>query len=571
MKPVNVKTLCSFGIAIIALLSAPAQFVSAQTMVPEGIHRFPESLGPLADPGFYSQTSPMFSYTNWKNDASGNDKNIFILTLTKISNPFQIPNTYPTTKSLPPVAQKTYPKQAVILSATSTGVFPRWQLTFNDGPSTPTTKSFGLLRYHPSLGIYTVMNQDTKSDEDRGDLLILDSTFHQIDLLKSVILNTHDFQLLRMKNGNWEIITTLAATPTYFDSLDKNYQIANMVYDHSTFKGVLWTCGPTTQTVDSAEWYNICNRCDAHPNMMAQQNSKAVSNPNNYNSAYDMFHVNSMQSYSWSKDSLLVAVSEKNDDKIRFWWIVDSSDVWVTRDMFRLGGDYDNYNNFTLPDSLAFKINRGHNFRIVGRHDNTLIASYYDNEVCDTLLPARGLILELDIENKISRILQQVTQGSRSEGGGNLQVLLDKTYPLTPDIVKRANLCIDWGMCAPDNKRKGWEISVMNPNSQTIVGITVTDLGYSDHYMVPNNSTYQAKASYKLPIPSSPIIYTIKGDSVILTTKLVHPTWINGAKTQSIVLPIQKKGQPITTVWVRGKTDETMIGELWEHINLPSK
>jgi hypothetical protein len=165
-----------------------------------------------------------------------------------------------------------------------------------------------------------------------------------------------------------------------------------------------------------------------------------------------------------------------------------------------------------------------------------------------------------------------------------MYVMLDETTPVTPDKVLNANRCIDWGgwnkfytkitsgyYPSGEGDSKCWEISVLNPKDQPIVGITITDLGHYTHYQVVSNSEYQAQSWYKLPIPKSPITYSIKGDSVIFTTKLVNPTWITGAKTQSITLPIGKKTDPKITVWVRGKTDETMVGELWENIGLPVK
>ena len=413
------------------------------------------------------------------------------------------------------------------------------------------------------------MKQDAKR-EDRGTLIILDSTFHKIDVIPNLVANSHDYQLTKMPNGNWQFVTTLAAPPKYFDKEDKTYEITCMVYDHNIFKRQLWSCGPTIQTVDSAEWYPIFHGCQALP--------KKAYNPN------DMFHANSWQSFPWSKDSLLVAVSEKNDNKIRFWWIVDSAGRWVTRGMFRLGCQKDAYNNFTFPTDPGFQISGGHNFRMLGKHQNEIIATYYDLEECDTLLSARGLVLSLDFEKKTCRILQQTIQGGHEESQGSMQLMLDETQPVTPQLALNANRCMDWGgwnkfytgvtsgyFPNGDTGTRLWELGVLNPKSQPIVGITITDLGNYSHQLVVSNCEYQAQARYKLPIPSSPITCTLKGDKVTFTTALVNPTWITGAKTPSITLPLRKKTDPKATIWVRGKTDETMVGEIWERINFPSK
>ena len=544
------------AINIIFLLLAFAHFANAQIALPNGVARFPQSLGTLADSSFYQGYAPMYSTVNFENDSSGNKQNIFILALSRITD-------FPShTESFRDHKKVVYKTQASLLSGTKAGVFPRWELFFPDNTSDQPFKNFGALRYHPEYGIYTVMKQDPETKKDRGSLLILDSTFHQIDFLHGVIFNTHDYQLLKLPNGNWNIITCAENPPTYFDSLDMNYEINSWEYEHSELKRQLWKCGPTVKTIDSAEWVTIATGCAAHPGMF--------NNLTGYNGPHDMFHENSAQAFPWSKDSLLVAISEQNTNKIRFWWIVDSSGISVTRGMFRFGSVTDFYSDFTFPDNPDFKINKGHSFSILGKYQNTIFASFFDNEVCNSDLSARGLILSIDLYKRECKLLQQNTDGCRSVAAGNMHVMLSQTPPATPTSILNANRCINWGMPDPGNLPGCFETTVMNPAGKTIVGITVTDLEYHKYHPMVN-SDYQSQAWYQLPIPSRPITYTIKGDSVILKTNFVSPTWITGATTSTITLPIHKKGEPVVTIWVRGKTDETMVGELWENINLPSK
>ena len=535
----------------------------AQHSLPSGVAHFPETLGPQANPAFYRECLPMYSSVNLQNDLSGNHRELFMLTL----NTFQAPKGIDHLDS----SDKIYPSQALLFSASKEGVFPRWQMNFKDDTGSTQESVLGIFRYYPEFGVYTIV----RNEEVRGHgttLQILDSTFHTLTTIPRAVPNAHDFQLLKTRDGNWQVISTQRGHPAYFHPDDQNYAIASTVYDHNNAARLQWVCGPTTSTVDSAEWYNIITNCPANPARRIK--------------AHDMFHANSWEVFPWAKDSLLLAVSEKMDNKVRFWWIVDSAGTWVTRKMFRLGSynqgffTEDRFNDFTFPGESRFQIEGGHNFRMLGRSGNNILASYFDDEDCDASMPARGLILSMDMVHKTAYLLQQTMQGSHASGRGGMQVMLDKKAPVTSAAVMNADRCVAWGgygrmsanvprsyFPSDDTAKRYWEISVLNHNNQTIAGITITDEGTYSGYKVLNNTEYQAEAFYTLPVPSRPITFKITHDGVKLTSTFVHPTWMTGEKTNSITIPLAK-AQEISRIWVRGKTDETMDGELWEHIDI---
>ena len=534
-----------------------------QAPLPSRVAHFPETLGPHANPAFYRECLPMYSSFNPANVLTGNHDKLFILTL----NTFQAPKGVDHSDSL----TKIFPSQALLFGAGKEGVFPRWQMNFKDDTGSTQESVLGIFRYYPEFGVYTLV----RNEEVRGHgttLQILDSTFHTLTIIPGAVPNAHDFQLLKTTEGNWQVISMLRGHPSYFHPDDQNYAIASSVYDRNNTAKLQWVCGPTTSTVDSAEWINTYNNCPA--------------NPNRHIKAHDMFHPNSWEVFPWSKDSLLLAVSEKMDNKVRFWWIVDSAGTWVTRKMFRLGSynhgffTEDRFNDFLFPAESRFQIEGGHNFRMLGRSGNNIIASYFDDEDCDVSMPARGLILSMDMVDKTAFLLQQTVQGSYASGRGSMQVMLDRKTPVTNSTVLNADRCVAWGgygrmsanvphsyFPSDDTTKRQWELSVVNSNNQTIAGITITDEGPYSGYKVLNNTEYQAEAFYRLPIPSRPITYKLTHDGVNLTTGFVHPTWLTGETTNSITIPLSKV-QEIKRMWVRGKTDETMAGELWEHIEL---
>jgi len=530
----------------------------AQIPLPADVKHFPQTLGPNTIRSFYKECLPMYSSVHLENDSFGHP-NLFILTL----------NTFQSTEGthLPEHCMKVYPSQALLLSCNKEGVFPAWVMNFKDDTSATQENMLGLFQYHPDLGVYTLV----RNEESRGrgtTLEILDSTFHTLALIPRCINNAHDFQLSKTTTGEWLVLSVQRPHPVYFYPEQINYAITSTAYDHLNQPRRLWSCGPTPETVDSNEWNHIYEHCDAFP--MRKFN------------AGDMFHINSWQTFNWAKDSLLLAVAEKNDNKIRFWWIVDSSGTWVKRGMFRLGeyieglNPKDRFNDFVFPTEKAFHTTGAHNFRMLGKYQGSIIASCFDDEDCDALMPARGLILSLDVIGKTAYVLQQTSQGSYSTGRGSMDVMLEKNKRVTPQNILHANRCIAWGgygkkFSEPngyfpdgDTSKRRWQISVVNPNNQTIVGLTLSDEGLHDFDKVLNNTEYQAQAFYQLPVPHRPITYQLIGNSVTLVTNLVHPTWSTGDTTSTISLPDSVKER----VWVRGKTDETMVGELWESIDL---
>jgi hypothetical protein len=543
------------GSLIILLLLICIGVLNAQMPLPTGVSYFPETLGRIADSRFYSDCQPLFSSVNMKADVGGNHKNLFILTMSLFeSKPVSVPEG---------CIVKTYPTQALLLSADSIGLFPRWITNFNDDSAATDANILGLFRYYPEYGVYTYVRND--GYRAAGDnLMILDSTFHQVDLIPFCISNGHDFQLSKTPDGKWQIISCRKSSHPHTGKFEDDYSIISYIYDHDTIQSKTWICQPTKATIDTAEWSSIYTHCDAV--------HKGGKRPD------DTFHPNSWQAFEWSKDSILVAVSERNDDKVRFWWVTDSAGKWVTRDMFRLASYNNCFNDFSFPFDPQFQISGGHNFRILRRLGNTILASYYDDEQCSGKIPARGLVLSMDLEKKICHVLQYRSQGSYATGRGNIHVMLDGKNEITAQSLLKSNTCLAWGGWAPspnspakgyfpsnDTSKRCWEISVLNPQNQTIVGITVADLGYYTHHIVLNNSEYQAQAWYDLPIPSHPIQCAISGNQVTLTTDFVHPTWITGDTTSTITVTMPGKDKSVR-IWVRGKTDKTMVGELWENI-----
>ena len=529
--------------------------LNAQMPLPVGVSYFPETLGAKADSGFYRGCLPFFSSVNMSADTRHSGMNLFIQTMSLYeSKRVSIGEN---------CVKKIYPTQALLLSVNNAGVFPRWIMNFEDDSAETEANILGLFRYYPEYGVYAFVRND--SYRALGDnLLILDSTFHKVDLIPFCITNGHDFQLSKTADGKWQIVSSLKSSHPYTRKFEDDYSILSCVYDHDTVQRKVWTCKTTKGNVDTAEWNAIYTHCDAlRQGGMRQDNT---------------LHPNSWQAFNWSSDSLLVAVSERNDDKVRFWWVVDSAGKWVTRDVFRLGSYNDHFNDFSFPYDPEFQTSGGHNFRVLSRKGSPILASYFDDEQCSGKIPARGLILSLDLEKKICHILQQRSQGSYATGRGNIQIMTDNDEKITAQSLLKSNCCIAWGGWAPspnspakgyfpsnDTIKRCWEISVLNPQNQTIVGITGADLGYYTHHIVLDNSEYQAEAWYNLPIPSYPIQFTVSGNLVTLKTDFVAPTWITGDTTSTITMAIPAKGQSLR-IWVRGKTDKTMVGELWENI-----
>lgn len=498
----------------------------------------------------------MFSAVNPAVDTSAAHRHLFIATMSLFeSRKVTAPDDY---------AIKTYPTQAMLLTADSGGIFPRWIMNFRDDTAATQQNVLGIFRYYPEFGVYAMV-RNKRFREPAMPLLIMDSAFHLLDSLPHAVGNGHDFQLLKTADGKWAVISREPAPGKYFKPFNQNYVVSYDIYDHDTLQKKLWTCGPDETTVPAAEWESIHVPCRSD-------------HFTPFNSA-DMFHANSWDVFNWAPDSMLVAVSEKNDNKVRFWWIVDSAGNWVARDIFRLGAASDPYNSFSFPDEPAFQLGGGHNFRMFSRKGNTLLATYYDDEECDTVVESRGLVLLLDLKQKSCRVIRKVTQGGHSSGRGSMQVMLEKNSAIDAKSFLKANCCIAWGgwkkiynTDAPgyfpsgDTNKRYWEISVVTPENKVIAGITTSDLGPYTHKVALNNSEYQAQAFYDVPVPHRPIQYEAVGNRIKLSTALVHPTWINGDTTSSITLPINP-GETLK-IWVRGKTDENMVGEIWERVDV---
>ena len=550
------------------LLFVLVGFFSFRTTLPKDVKYFPDILGSFADSVFFQQTIPYFFSINLDRDA-GMHKHIYLTTMSnfKPSN-LPVPMGFEKKESL---------SQALIFKVDQTGVFPKWQKIISPDSI---GKSAAVLRYHPDLGVYSLLTPMARTNDTLYDFLVMDSTFHLLAESRGLISNVHDYQLSKTAAGQWQLFSsrwTYVPLPAFY-GIDNFYLSSwvNLVSDKDTINGKqtqLWGVGPTMATFDSSEWSSgNCQECEV----------PAPAPPPGFEPRKE-FHDNSYCAFQWSHDSILVCVSERNINKIHFWWVVDSANVWVTRGIFCLGAYNDKWNNFTFVNDPHFQIKRGHNFRALSRSGDTLIASYFDNEACDTVIPARGLILSLDLKRMKCRVLDKISQNSFSATKGNIQIMLKPGQKrITEKAVMQANRCIYWGTGGtryPDHLRglsgyfpsgdigNGlWEVSVLNPHNQTIVGITVTDWGYYTQ-KVYSNMLYQVEAWYDLPVPTVPIQSKHVGANITLSTALVNPVWITGETGASItVTPSTWGTESMRTYWVRGKTDKTMIGEIWEKI-----
>lgn len=278
----------------------------------------------------------------------------------------------------------------------------------------------------------------------------------------------------------------------------------------------------------------------------------------------EYFHTNSHDGIGWNADTILSALSERNTDMVRFvWWDkTKNPEEFVSSEAFRLGSTDSPFGNLTCLNP-PLQINGGHHFRFLKKYGDTLLCTYFDNEMCDQNVSAKGILLEVYPYSKSFRVLNTIANGvTNSNGMGSFSLILDQDT--TRESAMNAYSVISHGtgggtmgrfvnLPALDTTvylpggypvKEVGQVDIRKPGIMgPVFSATTTQFNFVGlpPYDIQIGHIYRADAEYLRNVPVNPIPetnYRIVGDSVEFYVEGLEDVdeiiWSNGATTKTM-------------------------------------